>query len=589
MADTIVSAFESVARAHPDRVAVSAADAELTYARLDARANQVAHHLRAAGVEVGDVVGLDADRSADTVVMALAILKAGAAHLALDPHQPAGRRSEVLDEAGADVVLTRQGRPVPGVPASCRVLDLDAERAALAGRAATAPGIPLTPDDLAYVAYTSGSTGRPKGVCVPHRAVLRLVVDEGVVHARPDDVFLHFAPLAFDASTLEVWAPLLNGGRLAVPPDGDLSLDELTAFVRAERVSVMWLTAGLFHRLADRGIPELPSLRCLLAGGDALSGPHVDRVLRALPGTAVINGYGPTENTTFTCCHRFTAPLDGAPVPIGTAIGGTRVHVLDASLRPVPEGAEGELYAAGEGLAHGYLGDPGHTAERFVAEVSGPPGSRMYRTGDRVRRLPGGVLEFVGRGDDQVKIRGFRVEPGEIVAALTGLDDVAQAVVTAHRMSSGERRLVAHVVGAPGADLSPLALRARLMGKLPGYAVPALIRITDALPLTGNGKVDRNALAAADSRERPELNAPHREPGTPLEEAMVHLWTDHMELLGIGADDDFFELGGHSLLAVALITALKKEYGIDISPLDFYLDPSPAGLARSLEKAGLTL
>ncbi|MEV8527279.1 non-ribosomal peptide synthetase [Streptomyces sp. NPDC052000] len=588
MTQTIVSRFEQMVREHPDRVAVSAPDALLTYAQLSVRANQLAHHLREDGVRAGDVVGLEADRSADSLVMLLAVLKAGAAYLALDPQQPLERRVLMLREAAARVILTRRAKPA-GLPASCRVVDLDAEQREIAGRPATVPEIALEPGSLAYVAYTSGSTGRPKGVCVPHRAVLRLVVDEDFVLVRPDDVFLQFAPVAFDASTLEIWGPLLNGASLAVPPAGDLSLGELTEFLRARRVTVMWLTAGLFHRLVDQGIADLPDLRCLIAGGDALSAPHVDQVLRSLPDTAVINGYGPTENTTFTCCHRFTVPLDGAPVPIGMAIHGTQVYVLDERLRPVPHGTAGELYAAGAGLAYGYLGAPALTAERFVANPFGAPGERMYRTGDLVRQLPDGTLEFLGRGDDQVKIRGFRIETGEIVAALTALDEVAQAEVVAHRLRSGERQLAAYVVGAPGTEVSSLHLRERLSERLPGYAVPALVRVVDALPLTPSGKVDRAALQLADSQERPELNADYREPGTPLERAVVSLWTDRMETLGIGADDDFFELGGHSLLAVTLIGAIKKEYGIEISPLDFYLDASPAGVARTLEKAGLRL
>ena len=592
MTDTIDSLFARLAAEHPHRTAVTGDDASLTYGELDARAELMARRLHAEGVRPGDVVALATRRTATTAVLLLAVLKAGAAYLGLDSRQPPARRDLILRDAAVRVVLADKGMAddlgdaftviVPGD----EVLE---QEAGLGQEGAAAPLAPVPGGDrVAYVAYTSGSTGAPKGVCVPHRAVLRLVVGARFLPVTADDVFLHFAPLAFDASTLEVWGALLNGARLAVAPDGDLSLGGLLSFVRDEEVSVMWLTAGLFHQAVDLGLDELRALRMLLAGGDTLSASHVDRALAALPHAVVANGYGPTENTTFTTVHAMTGPSGAATVPIGRPVCGTGVLLLDERLRPVADGEVGEIYATGTGLAHGYLNNPGLTAARFVAHPDPTvPGERMYRTGDLARRAADGTLEFLGRADGQVKVRGFRIETGEVVAALTALPGVARAEVVAPRDGSGARQLIAYVVAADDTRPSALEMRARLADALPAYAVPALIRVLDELPLTPNGKVDRAALEQRTVRERPEVNAPYREPEGALERAVTGMWADHLGLEGIGSDDDFFELGGHSLLAVALIGELHREYGVEVSPIAFYLDPTPAGLARALAQAGV--
>lgn len=420
---------------------------------------------------------------------------------------------------------------------------------------------------------------------MPHRAVARLVLDADFLPIQADDVFLQFAPIAFDASTLEIWGPLLNGARLVVAPTGELSLGALGQLARRTGVTVLWLTAGLFHQIAETDLDDLRGLRYLLAGGDVLSPPQVNRVVRALPRTTVINGYGPTENTTFTCCMPVTDEVDEATVPIGRAIRGTEVYLLDERLRPVPRGAVGEIYAAGHGLAHGYLNSPAHTATRFLPNpFAEAESARMYRTGDLAREYPDGALAFLGRADRQVKVRGFRVEPGEVESAIAGLPEVAHAAVVAQRHSPDGTRLIAHVVGST-ASVSASAIRQRLARMLPSYAVPALMRIVDVLPLTSSGKVDRIALAALPTDSRPEVDAEYREAESPLEQEVIDMWTDHLGIVGIGADDDFFELGGHSLLAVTLLEELRGAHGVEISPLSFYLDPSPAGLARTLQKA----
>jgi amino acid adenylation domain-containing protein len=573
----IDESFRRVAARAPRATAVRGWDDELTYGELDARVDRLARRLWAVGVRPGAVVGLYLERSAAAVCALLAILRAGAAYLALDPRDPGVRRRAIIQQAGVGVVVTR-----PGLAADLDYPCTAVDAADVADPLPAAPfGAPAGPEDLAYLAFTSGSTGVPKGVCVPHRAVARLVLGADFLPIATDDVFVQYAPLAFDASTLELWGPLCNGASLVVPPPGDPSPAGLCTFVRKAGVTVLWLTAGLFHQVVDADPAELCGLRHLLAGGDVLSVPHVNRALAALPGTVLVNGYGPTENTTFTCCHRMTSAVRGSTVPIGRPINGSSVYVLDDDLRPVADGAVGELYTGGAGVAQGYLGDPALTARRFLPDpFSAQPGACMYRTGDLVRRHDG-VLDFVGRADRQVKVRGFRVEPAEVESALRTLPQVTEAAVVARRDRTGVQRLAAFVVG----PASTMEIRNRVREVLPPYAVPASVTRVDALPLTASGKVDRQVLEARIPQRRPELRTPYREPGTPLETAIARLWSDLLELDGIGAGDDFFELGGHSLLGVRILTELRRAYGIEISPLTFYLDPTPAGLAGAVSSA----
>lgn len=568
---TIVTAFAQCARRFPDRIALRGTDRTMTYAQLRDAAGGLAAELVAAGVRPGDVVGVHMRRSAAGVVALLAVLQAGAAYLATDTRYPAERIRLMLADSAVRVVVT-QADMAAGLPGHLTTVLGDQDRPA------ARVDVPLDGEDLAYVAYTSGSTGRPKGVMVPHRAVLRLVVDPDFVTIRPEDVLVHLAPIAFDASTLEIWGALVNGARIAVAPPGDLSLGELTGFVRESGATILWLTAGLFHQVVDFGLADLRGLRYLLAGGDVLSVGHVRRTAEQLPDTVLVNGYGPTENTTFTCCHQVRGPVTSASVPIGTPINGTTVTVLDEDGVPADTG---ELYTGGLGLARGYLGQPAATAEKFVPDPDSV-GGRIYRTGDLVRRGEQG-LEFLGRGDHQVKIRGFRIELDEIDAAFDGLPAVAQHCVLVRGTPSGERTLHAAVVLADNHIHASLAdIRDSLRATLPSYAVPAIITIVDVLPLNVNGKVDRAALAARLVPVRPDLMTEYRAPATPAEQAVVQLWCDHLGVNGIGANDDFFELGGHSLLGMRIIADLHRMFGVELSPRDFYLDPTPAGMAAAV-------
>lgn len=435
-------------------VAVICGEQQFTYAELNQRANRIAHELRKSGVRAEARVGLCVERSLDLIVGLLAILKAGGAYVPLDPSNPAERLSFLIADSSVELVLTHEQwlNNFSGLPVKSIVLDsldepeevTDESIDSISSSSSTAS------ENLAYVMYTSGSTGRPKGVAVPHRAVVRLVKDTNYAQLDASQTFLQFAPLGFDASTFEIWGCLLNGGQLVLAPANKTSLAELAETISRYQITTLWLTAGLFHQMIEQHVGSLRAVRQLLAGGDVLSIWHVQKALRELPDTRLINGYGPTENTTFTCCHTVRAdePLTTS-VPIGIPVSHTETYLLDeASSAPVSD-IEGELFAGGRGLARGYLNDPALTAERFLPDAhSGKPGARLYRTGDQVRKLPGGAFEFLGRIDQQVKLRGFRIEPGEIESVLLQHPAVKECVVIPREDRPGDKRLVAYVVQA---------------------------------------------------------------------------------------------------------------------------------------------
>jgi amino acid adenylation domain-containing protein len=574
----IPEAFEQVVARCPEAVAVRWGEQTMSYAELDRRANRLAHYLLSRGVGVETPVAVVNNHTGELIVALLAISKAGGSYLGVDTRQPADRIRAMLRAAGCSLVLGNAGlaSPPEGIEAPAEL--------PLAEFPDTPPRVPVQPANIAYLAYTSGSTGVPKAAMIPHAAVIRLVEHADFLTVRADDVFVQLAPLAFDASTLEIWAPLLNGASLVLPDAPVESAADILELVSRQRVTVLWLTAGLFHQLAGAGIAGLRGLRCLLAGGDVLPVPSVNQALAELPGVQLINGYGPTENTTFTCCYRIDQPQPDR-VPIGLPISGTTVHLLDADFRPVPDGESGELCAGGLGLARGYLDQPGLTADRFIPDpFADAPGGRLYRTGDLARRRPDGVIEFLGRLDNQVKIRGFRVETGEVEAALLSLPEVREAAVVAQPARSG-RRLVGFVALAEPGSVSALVLRQSLGELLPDYAVPSMIVLLDNLPLNQNGKVDRAALEHRQGRARPEaLSTEFRAPVTETEQLVTDTWELLLDVSGIGVDDDFFELGGHSLIAVGVTAELGASCGIDLQPRHFYLNPTVAELAGLLDE-----
>ncbi|HYO14111.1 MAG TPA: amino acid adenylation domain-containing protein, partial [Thermoanaerobaculia bacterium] len=502
----------------------------------------------------------------------------------LDPSYPTERLRLLAADAGLAVLLTgsRLADRFAGVPVP--LLLLDREAGAIARRPAGGP-LPLArPENLAYVMYTSGSTGVPKGVAVTHRNVVRLVRETNYASFAPDEVFLQLAPLSFDAATWEVWGPLLNGGRLEVFPAHVPTLEELASFLAERRVTSLWLTAGLFHQMAERHAESLRSVRWVLTGGDVVSPPHAARALEAMEGI-LANGYGPTEGTTFTTWY--PVPRGGAaagPLSIGRPIANTRVHVLDRRLQPVPVGVPGELLVGGDGLARGYLGRPDLTAERFVPDpLASEPGGRIYRTGDLARWRPDGTLDFLGRLDDQVKIRGFRVEPGEVEAALAGHPAVREAAVAVRPDPAGGRRLVAYVALEEGGTVR--AVREDLRRGLPEPMVPAVFVELPALPLNANGKVDRKALP--EPERTAEENA-YEAPRTPTEERLAAIWAELLGAGRVGIHDDFFDLGGHSLLATRVASRVREDFGVELPLRALFEAPTVASLAARIEEAGAT-
>ncbi|MBV8200733.1 MAG: AMP-binding protein, partial [Acidobacteria bacterium] len=529
---------------------------------------------------------------------------------------PAGGRLICLDATGAaGDAQPPLVAPLPPPVAAGRAAGAEAASAVAAGGRAVA-------ENLAYVIYTSGSSGRPKGVAVSHRAAVRLVRGAGCARFAPDEVFLAFAPLAFDVSTLELWGPLANGGRLALMPPGPAALAEIAAAIARHGVTTLWLTAGLFHQMVDEQLDGLRPVRQLLAGGEALSPVHARRVLDGLPATRLINGYGPTENAVFTCCGPLPAGAGaaalpaGAGVPIGRPIANTEVFVLAgvpataplAALAPV--GVAGELVTGGLGLARGYYRHPDLTADRFRPHpFAAAPGERLYHTGDRVRFLADGRLDFLGRIDRQLKVRGFRIEPAEVETALAAHPAVAAAVVTAatEPSAAGGKRLVAYLVprpaapaaAAPGGDLpaphallppAPL-LRAWLGERLPEYMLPQRFVALAALPLTANGKLDRAALPQPrwdaeepDSAEGGGGRA-WRAPRTPEEDVLAGIWAQVLGRERVGIDEDFFALGGHSLLATRVVSRLRATFGVELPLRRLFEAPTVAALARAVVAA----
>ncbi|HEY2113545.1 MAG TPA: amino acid adenylation domain-containing protein [Candidatus Angelobacter sp.] len=440
---------EQVART-PNAMAVFYEGDSLTYRELNERANKVAHHLLGLGVRLETLVGICLERSLEMIVAVLGILKAGGIYTPVAADLPAVRRTSMLAGSGVRHLITGSSdvEQYEGLVEHVVVLDKDAE---LSKESPANPGILQFPESPAYVNYTSGSTGQPKGVLVPHSSIMRLVCEPNYVRLDSSTRLLQMAPLSFDAATLEIWGALLNGGSLVVMPAGQVSVQEIGEVMRRFEVNTVWLTAGLFHEVVDHELDAFTSVRQLLAGGDVLSVEHVKRVLLAHPQCQVINGYGPTENTTFTCCYPVSRSVPVADtVPIGFPINNTRVYVLDADLKPVPVGVTGELYAAGAGLARGYLDRPDLTAERFLPNPHGTTGERMYRTGDLVRWCADGAIEFIGRNDEQVKIRGFRIELGEIESALKEHDSVQDALVLVRKIE-GDKQLLGYVVARPDA------------------------------------------------------------------------------------------------------------------------------------------
>lgn len=578
---TVPGVFAGIAAARPHATAVMAGSVDITYAELDERSSRLASRLVAEGVAVGDVVGVAMGRSAEAVVVLLAVLKAGAVYLPLDTVHPAERIAFMLQDARVRVVVCNDPGAMPFPDGAVIVHPGDCKET---GGPVIGELPVLDGEALAYVMYTSGSTGQPKGVEIRHRSILRLVMDADYIELGPDTKFLHAAPLGFDASTLEIWGPLLNGGSVVVHEEAVPTACGLATVIDGKKVTTVWLTAALFNAVVDEKPLALGGVRQLFTGGEALSPDHVRRMRSAAPHVVVHNAYGPTECTTFTTTHRIgTIDAGATSVSIGRPIGGTSVYVFNPAGQLQPRGAVGELHIGGEGLARGYLGRPELTAERFVGHPF-KPGEQLYRTGDLVRWNEHGELEFVGRIDGQVKIRGFRIEPGEIESQLASHPDVQACAVLAVDDRHGGKRLVAYVVNGPGSTIDIPSLRRSLAKSLPDFMVPARFVQLDALPVTANGKLDRRALPVPD-RSRPQTGITFEPARGSLEQALVAVFEALLDIDGIGRNDNFFELGGSSLLAAKVPVKLAERIaGKDGTPVThLFQHPTPASYAAALQ------
>jgi natural product biosynthesis luciferase-like monooxygenase protein/amino acid adenylation domain-containing protein len=586
---TVHELFAEVAAERPDAVAVEAGDRRLTYGELDALADAWAHRLRALGVGTDARVATVLERSPELIAAWLAAFKAGGAYVPLDPAFPEERLARLLTGSGAVAVLTVEEHremlerishvPVFALPLCCDE--------GLGWGSSEAKALP---DSLAYVTYTSGSTGEPKGVAIPHRAVVRLVRETDYARLGPDDHVAHLAHVAFDATTFEIWGPLLNGGRVVVlDRDTAVSPHRLAAALRERGVTVLFLTTAFFNQMAVEEPAAFAGLRCVLTGGEAADPARFRAVLAAAAPDRLANIYGPAECTTFALWEPVEDLLEGAAsVPIGRPIANTRICIL-SGWEPVAPGVAGELCLGGDGLARGYLGRPDLTAERFVPDpLATTPGERLYRTGDRARMRLDGRVEHLGRLDRQVKIRGFRIEPGEVEAVVAAHPGVREAVVVAGEDRLGEKRLVAWFVPGAGSPPTDRDLRGFLAARLPGSMIPAVFIAVPSLPLTASGKVDRRALAALAPEPamaaQPVKNPTPAGPTTTTTDVLRGLWAEVLGREQVGPDDDFFELGGHSLLATRVLLRVRSLLGPDL-PMHVLLDlPTPALFAARIDR-----
>ncbi|MYV51630.1 non-ribosomal peptide synthetase, partial [Streptomyces sp. SID3212] len=520
------------------------------------------------------------------VSASLGAVRAAGAYVPLDARWPEERLDQVAEVADVRVLVVGEDTAAaPWVTARARqipvvVVDrLGRVLRGAPGRPGRPAGVP-GPGALAYVMFTSGSTGLPKGVGVTHADVIALAADSAWRDGASDAVLMHSA-YVFDASTFEIWAPLLNGGRVVVAPDGVLEARTLDVAVHEHGVTAVFLTTALFNVIAETDPGAFAGLRLVCAGGELASPDAMQRVAATAPGARILHVYGPTETTTFATRYEVAADLPSGPPPVGRPLDGMRLYVLDASLGPVPPGVVGELYLAGRGVARGYTGLPALTAARFVADPFDPAGGRMYRTGDLVRWTRDGQIAYVTRADGQVKLRGYRIELGEIEGVLASCEGVADSFAVVREDMPGDRRLVAYVVPAAGADPDPGDLALAVGRSLPAYMVPSAIVPLDALPLTVNGKVDRRALP------EPAHHTPvrGRAARTAREEIVCGLFADVLGLDGAGVDDNFFALGGHSLLATRLTARIRTALGMEVQVKTLFEHPTPAALAAALDGA----
>ena len=583
--------LETQAKQTPDATAVVSEGVSLTYSELNGRANQLAHHLRSFGIGPDSIVALRVAPSLEMVIGMLGILKSGAAYLPIDPGLPPERVNYLLDDTRAQVLLTQSGLAQLDYDAAPLVISLDADWDTIARQSTAEPAVALSPDNLAYVIYTSGSTGKPKGVLLPHRGLvnhnLYCVERYGL---KSGDRVLQFASIGFDVAAEEIFPTLLSGATLVLWPKRRSSgFDALLELIEDESISVLNLPAAYWHEWVadlDRTREQVPdNLRLLIVGSDKVISEHLSQWQKLLwHDVQVLNAYGLTEATITSTIYEPSASVHSHLLPIGRPIANSQIHLLDKTLNPVPIGFPGELYIGGDGLARGYLNQTERTAERFIPDpFSTIAGARLYRTGDLARYLPDGNLEILGRADEQVKIRGFRIEPGEIESVLLQYEGVIESVVVVREDEPGNKHLVAYLVADPEATLEIKELRAYLREHLPEYMMPARFQLLERLPLTTNGKVDRQALPAPDTSHH-ELTGHEHMNWTPTQEMLEGIWGEVLGLDQVGLDDNFFELGGHSLLATQSSSRVQEAFGVEFSLHNFFETPVFRDMAELLEE-----
>jgi amino acid adenylation domain-containing protein/thioester reductase-like protein len=591
--------FDQQVSRQPDSAAVVLAGSEMTYLQLFRSANRLAHHLQILGVAPETLVGVGLERGAETIRCLLAILKAGGAYMPLDPSLPSSRLAQMREEAGIRLVLTdsRNARAFTGTDAT--LLLVDEMASAIASCPSTTPPASLQSANIAYAIWTSGSTGRPKSVAVSHGSLGRLCQEAIRAYGlTSQDRVLQLASVGFDTSLEQILATLLSGAALMLPEAGTVASTDLIRYLAEGRVSVADLTPAYWHQVlaaTPRGGRQWGSLRLMITGGDRANAADCRAILQRARGARLLNAYGLTETTITSALFEATEellPPPGAPVPVGKPLPHAQMLVLDEHLNTLPPGVVGEIYIGGSGVARGYLGNPGLTAELFIPNpYSATPGARMYRTGDLGQWRRDGNLEVIGRTDRQIKVRGFRVEPAEIEGALASHPDIDQVAVTAHDLGTGDKQIVAYYTSryAAGARSLPSAesLRGLLSAGLPSFMIPAVFVALDHMPLTPQGDVDRNALSPL---AVPVSAHPERQLDTPLQAGMSHLWAQVLNVGPVNLDDDFFRLGGNSLLAAEMLARVRVMFGIDaeqVRPLTRCLlrDPTLRGFSNATQDA----
>jgi amino acid adenylation domain-containing protein len=566
---TLIEAFAEQVIALPQKTAIYCEGRKMSYLQLEIASNQFAHYLHKKYVlNPEDLIGVNMERSEWMLVILLGILKSGGAYLPIDPDYPKELVRFITDDSQCKVVVDKQ------------VLEEFLDQ--LETLVSEPPNVALSPGNLAYVIYTSGTTGKPKGVLVEHKGIIRLVKDPNYVQLSHASKLLVTGSPSFDSVTFEYWSMLLNGGSLVLAPKEDLlRASTMKSLIQTHDVNMMWLTASWFNEIVSEDLRVFEKLQTLLIGGDKLSPTHVNLLRNTFEQLKVINGYGPTENTTFSLCHEITES-NAFDIPIGKPVSQSTVYITDKDLNLVPLGVEGEILLGGEGLARGYLNQDGLTAEKFI---NNPflEGERLYHTGDKGKWTPEGLVHFAGRMDEQVKIRGYRIEPGEIENALMGYDQINQAVVTIYQDKT-DKAIAAYYVAEEEVDLQ--ALRNYLRSRLPNFMIPSSLIRLPVLPLTGNGKINRAALPAPDATMR---DIPYEAPKTELEVKLAGLWARVLDQVLIGLYDDFFALGGHSLRATRLLTLYEKELGVKLNMKQLFQHPSLEAQAKLISEVEKTV